>query len=330
MTGSHSSDPIPVIDLAAGPDPADVLAACEHAGCFNLAPGFMDQALTDELLDRMKAFFSLPDDDPVKRECHRDRNEGANGWTPMLEEPAYQPGTIAWVESFGCVLPRSRIAQLPDPLRERIRPSIWPRIDGFREAARAQWAALTTAAQQIYPLVSALLQQERGFLAERASSQALNTMRLLNYPPQPADSDARSTGISAHTDFECITLIYQTAPGLEVMTPKGRWVQVPVLRGQWTVLLGDMVERWSNGGVRATPHRVPATRWPRMSIVMFMAADHGVEVRPLDAFIGEDRPARFGPITQDELISRAMARAEANRKAMLPEVEKLRAAVTPD
>lgn len=315
---------IPLIDLSADPRADDLARATRSAGCFNLARGAIDPELTAALLARMGAFFDLPDDHPVKRAVHRDRNAGANGWTPTLEEPAYEAGTIAWVESFDCVLARERIARLPEAARKGVRPSIWPQIPGFREIVRSHWDALIAAANRIFPLISALLQQETSFLAHRASSQALNTMRLLNYPRYPGVVNEVSKGISAHTDFECITLIHQTAPGLEVQTPAGEWIQAPVRPGQWTVLIGDMVERWSNGAFRATPHRVPTTSWPRRSVVMFMAADPGVEVRPLQAFVDAHNPARFEPVTQDDLIRAAMARAEANRRAMLPEVEKLR------
>lgn len=320
---------IPLFDLAAGLEVESLERACTTAGCFRVRGGPLDPGLTDALLARMTEFFKLADDDPVKRAVHRERNGGANGWTPRLEEPAYEAGTIAWVESFDCVLSRDRLASLPPGMSHGVRPSIWPQIPGFRDVVRAHWDGLIDAASTIYPLVSVLLRQQPDFLAGKASSQALNTMRLLNYPEFPLAEDAVNRGISAHTDFECITFIHQTAPGLEVRSPSGDWQQVPVERGQWTVLLGDMVERWSNGEFRATPHRVPTTRWPRRSIVMFLAADPGVAVQPLDAFVDADHPPRFETVTQDGLITAAMARAEANRLAMRSEVEALRKRISP-
>ena len=321
--------PIPVFDLAEGIKAGDLLDSCREYGCFSIRSPRLEPVLTQELLQGMHAFFSLEDDNPVKLAAHRSRNAGANGWTPLLEEPAYEAGTISWVESFDCVLSRQRLESLPATLVQGIRPSIWPPMAGFRDVVRAHWDALIETAAQLYPLISVMLEQTESFLSERASSQALNTMRLLHYPENKALSDEVNRGISAHTDFECITLIHQTAPGLQVQTPHGEWLEAPVATGQWTVLIGDMVERWSNGAIPATPHRVPNTGWERYSIVMFMAADPGIEVRPLENFIGEQRPAAFQPVTQDELIRVAMARAEANRQAMLPQVERIRGGVSP-
>jgi isopenicillin N synthase-like dioxygenase len=31
-------------------------------------------------------------------------------------------------------------------------------------------------------------------------------------------------GIGSHTDYECLTLLYSTAPGLEVLNSAGTWV----------------------------------------------------------------------------------------------------------
>ena len=319
---------IPLIDLSASPGPEEIEEACRDAGCFKVMGGPVDIALTDALLSQMDAFFGLPDEHPVKRAAHRSQNEGVSGWTPMLEEPAYEPGTVAWVESFDCGLSRERLASLAPEVSRGLRPSIWPQLPGFREVVRGHWDGLIATASQIFPLISRLLRQEHGFLAERASSQALNTMRLLNYPQRPGLDEVVNKGISAHTDFECITLIHQTAPGLQVRTPKGEWIEVEVEAGEWTVLIGDMIERWSNGVLRATPHRVPVTPWPRRSIVMFLAADPGLEITPLDAFVDSENPPRFTAVTQDELIRTAMARAEANRQAMLPQVEKIRAEIS--
>lgn len=308
---------------------AAVESACRTAGCFNIIDSGIDSALTAELLERMETFFSLPDMSPIKQAAHRSRNKGANGWTPLLEEPAYEAGTIAWVESFDCVLSRERLTRLPAAIGNGIQPGIWPLLPGFRDIARRHWDALMEAGGRLYPVFSRLLRQDDDFLSRHAGSQALNTMRLLNYPKNHAVSDAVNKGISAHTDFECITLIHQTAPGLEVQGPAGEWRQAPAEPGQWTVLLGDMIERWSNGAYKATPHRVPVTPWPRRSIVMFLAADPGLEIRPLEAFVSLEIPPRFEPVTQDSLIKSAMTRAEANRQAMLQQVERIRKELSP-
>ncbi|KAI6715783.1 2OG-Fe(II) oxygenase superfamily protein [Diplocarpon mali] len=71
------------------------------------------------------------------------------------------------------------------------------------------------------------------------TSGAVATMRLLHYPPQPADSDEKlSRGIGAHTDFGAITLLLQeevdglqvwdkeTQTWLDVIPTKGAYVEI--------------------------------------------------------------------------------------------------------
>ena len=121
-----------------------------------------------------------------------------------------------------------------------------------------------------------------------------------------------AVGIAAHTDFECITLLYQTEPGLELFDARGRWVDAPVRNGRLVVLLGDMLERWTNGYLKATGHRVRDTRKQRFSIVMFVAANDDVTVAPLPRFISAENPARYGPVTQENHIDAEIRRAREN------------------
>ena len=147
------------------------------------------------------------------------------------------------------------------------------------------------------------------------------TIRLLSYPGRPVegdvqregngdgenkddddDSDTERTGIGAHTDFECFTLMHQNAPGLQLM-PRcrdalghghghghgnnefGKWIDAPVRPGDFLVIIGDMFERLTNGMLRATPHRVCLTDHPRESIIRFNAFAPDTIVRPLDVFV---------------------------------------------
>ncbi len=140
-------------------------------------------------------------------------------------------------------------------------------------------------------------------------------MRLLNYPENDAPLTDANVGISAHTDFECMTLIYQTAPGLELFATDGNWYDVPGHDGRLIVMLGDMMERWTNGMFRATGHRVRNTGKQRSSIVMFFAVNDDETIAPLENFVSlTTRPARYDAVRQRDHLQREMQKAAQNRE----------------
>ncbi len=138
-------------------------------------------------------------------------------------------------------------------------------------------------------------------------------MRLLNYPANDAPASGDNVGIAAHTDFECITLLVQNAPGLEIRTRTGQWFDAPSDTGQIVVLLGDMIERWTNGMFQATGHRVRNSNEKRMSIVMFLAVNDDVIVAPLPRFTSADCPPGYTPVGQREHLAAEVLQAERNR-----------------
>ncbi len=72
-------------------------------------------------------------------------------------------------------------------------------------------------------------------------------------------------GIGSHTDYECLTLLYSTVPGLEVLNSAGSWIDAPPLPGALVINIGDMMEIWTNGEFVATSHRVRPVKEERFS-----------------------------------------------------------------
>ncbi|MGB5487388.1 MAG: 2OG-Fe(II) oxygenase family protein, partial [Lysobacterales bacterium] len=194
-----------------------------------------------------------------------------------------------------------------------IEPNVWPDIPGFRDAVHAYYDAVTAMARTLGEVFSGMLGMERDFINRHSGERAPRTMRLLHYPANDAPVNERNVGIAAHTDFECFTIINQTASGLELTNADGEWCQAPSDIGTFTVMLGDMLERFSNGYLKATGHRVVNTPWQRFSMVLFFAVDGDYEVAPLEQFTSPDNPAHYAPVTQGEHIKFELARAAGNK-----------------
>jgi len=297
-------DSMPVISAAsllADDDPqlvARVHDACRGTGLFCIELDAATSKVLDASIDCMQRFFAHADDDPVKRDVYRD---GQNrGWIPRFSEPAYQPGTVSSLEAFDIGLEYLSQAEF------------WPAVDGFREAATECWRRLLKVADATLGTLARAAGMPAGFLQKRCRSSELSTLRLLHYAPGGGNRGRGNVGIAAHTDFECITLLYQTAPGLELHDVRNSWRDAPIRGGRLIVMLGDMLERWTNGYFRATGHRVRETEEQRFSIVMFVAVDPDVEVAPLERFVSAANPARYRPVRQAEHIESEVRKARTN------------------
>lgn len=276
--------------------------ACMEHGFFYIDLSAEQRNSVSKTLYQMDRFFSLQDEDPRKQATLSDESD--YGWVPKGSEPAYQPGTVSSLEAFDYGK-----ANLEDSDSH-----IWPALPGFRSDLAACWENYSDLGDEILRALALAAELPADWLQTRCDSRDLNTMRLLHYAAEPEMDPQRNVGIAAHTDFECITLLYQNSAGLELLNTGGDWLDAPVRDGRIVVLLGDMLERWTNGTFKASGHRVRNTPIRRYSIVQFFAVNKDVEVAPLAPFITADSPAKYAAVRQEQHINDEVGRAEENRK----------------
>lgn len=276
----------------------------------------------------------------AKARYHASLDARGRGWTSSGEEPSYVPGARSLVECFdlGRELPAGGTNSDP-----AMGPNVWPRdeLATFEPAVRGLYDSLSAVSRCLFVAFAEALGLPPDTFGQHAGENARATMRLLRYPPAPtaagalpaqpppppplgaqwharSETDAAgggggggdgpaTTGISSHTDFECFTLMHQSAAGLELRPllrgapAPGLWVEAPQTPPDvLLVIVGDMLERWTNGTLRATEHRVPATPWERYALVRFNGLASGARVAPLGRF----GPARYGAVTQGEHMAR--------------------------
>lgn len=292
---------------------AAIRSACLRPGFFSVYNSNVSAALVERVYAQSARFHALPDN-AGKRRLHEKHSPYKRGWLPLFEEPAYEPGAMSHCASFN--LARELPPQPRSEAYANLGPNVWPALDGFREDVYGYYLACSELGQTLFCVFAEALGLEQDFFTRRSTDRSPSTMRLLHYPANAGAADyARdNSGISAHTDFECFTIMHQSAPGLQLLTAQNEWTEVPVpTRGdQFIIILGDMLERWSNGFFRATRHRVVNTPWERYSLILFCAADQDVVVEPLAPFVSAARPARYPPVTQQQHISRALQTAMHN------------------
>lgn len=186
-------------------------------------------------------------------------------------------------------------------------PNQWPELPGFRNVLEEYDRALSALSARLIGLFAAALGDTDGELA-MGFDPPTTWLRLLHYPPRPADAPDDLYGSAPHRDFGAITLLAQDdTGGLQVRTIDGEWIDVPPRPDAFVMNTGQMMELWSNGRLIATPHRVINTSGvERYSCPYFYDPNVETLVRPL-ASVSRSRgdvasePVHFGERLRVEL-----------------------------
>ncbi len=255
----------------------------------------LDGARVRHVIETYRAFFKLPEAD---KQPYSMAGTGANrGWGAAGTEqvdPDANPDYKQYFDS-GVVLE----ADDPRSAMPVYAPNLWPSepaafeavVSSYYEDARdVAMAVLRGVAQSIGAPRDAF---DAGFETPMA------LLRGNYYPERPDWAGANDFGIATHTDYGCLTLLATDgSPGLEVCKRGGGWIPVSAEPGVFVINFGEMMEIWTDGLVRATPHRVVGGVNERISVPLFFNPAHDTNVAPLGSdkvvLAGEHLAARFG------------------------------------
>ena len=274
---------IPIVDISGlSGDPEQkagvvqaLAAAARDVGFMHVTGHGMDPALFDALLVQTKQFFARPLSEKMKVYIGQSTNH--RGYVPQGEE-VFSAGGKDLKEAYDLSidLPETDPDYLAgNPL---LGPNQWPDNPEFRQAVSRYYdAAFQIGRRLMGAFALALGQAEDAF--ESSLTRPPSQLRLIHYPFDPLAHDV--SGIGAHTDYECFTLLRSTAPGLEVMNQKGECVDAPPVENAFVVNTGDMLELLSGGRFVATSHRVRKVSEERYSFPLFFTLDYHVRVAPV-------------------------------------------------
>ncbi len=256
---------LPLIDLAGllqgDPQARAAVAqnigrACRDTGFFYIHNHGIDASLQRGVFQQTKQLFDLPDE--AKRALDKATSPANRGYE-ALRGQRLEPGAPADLKE-GFYLGRELAQDDPRVLAGRFNHGAnqWPMtLPAFRPAMERYQAAMTVLAERLMAALALSLALPEDYFAGFCN-EAMATLRLLHYPPQPATAAPGEKGCGAHTDFGGLTLLLQDDnPGLQVWDHSAEiWVDAPPLSGTYVVNLGDMIARWTNDRYRSTLHRV--------------------------------------------------------------------------
>ncbi len=294
--------------------------AAREIGFFRICNHGIDPALIEATYQMSARFFALPD--AVKRSYYIGLSSNHRGYVPFTEKGDYADEVHRSYEAFdmGVDLP----ADDPDYLAGNrvLGPNVWPDVTGFKKTVSQYYAQISSLGRLICTALEMHLGLPLGAMTSHMS-KPISQLRLLHYVRQAITTDHKSVNMGAHTDYECLTLLHTRNKGLQVMTQDDRWIDVPVDPAVFVVNIGDMLEAWSNGLLRSTPHRVVNLSPERFSMPYFLAANHDTLIAPFPQLVGKGQAPQYAPFLAGAHLERMLIRdfpylRDHQRRAFVP------------
>jgi isopenicillin N synthase-like dioxygenase len=272
-------------------------AACLDKGFLYIVDHGVPAALISQMFGQTRRFFDLPMAgklavDKARSACNRGyeplRGQVLEAGSPPDLKEGYYIGTELAADD-----PRV-VARLFNH-----GPNQWPAdLPGWRETMEAYFGQMLELCRLTMQVLALSLDLPEAYF-DQFCEEPVATLRLLHYPPQPANPLPDEKGCGAHTDFGAITFLLQDdVGGLQVWDEQLGWLNAPPVPGAYVLNLGDLIARWTNDRYRSTLHRViNASGRERYSVPFFYTgrADHAVTCLPGCLAPGE--APRYAPTT---------------------------------
>lgn len=276
---------VPIVDLSplregagARAELAEGLAAiCHDVGFFVVVNHGIDAATVDGVFDSMRQFFALSDTEKLLIDKRSSRH--FRGWEPVGAESTNNRPDMReqidiwseWPERALDVEPRYLSLLGPNQwMPDEIAPDQKQFVLDWME----QLGALADDLLRILALGLGLDEQH---FKHYFGDEPMSLTKLISYPPTPGGH----AGVNAHHDTGFVTILAAgTTPGLQVESPSGEWIDVPIVPDSFVVNLGEMLQAMTGNYFVATPHRV-ITNEARVSAGYFHGPSLDASLDPL-------------------------------------------------
>ena len=257
-----------------------LLQGLQRYGFITLSGHPIRGELLEEAYRLSAAFFAQPE--AVKREY---ASGGTRGYIPFRTERA-KNRSVPDLKEFWQIGPEDS----GQPSSEIVPPNLWPAAPaGFKPTFLELFTALQDTGRIILEALTVGLELPRHFF-DALLTERNSVLRLLHYPPIPADVDSDSVRAAAHEDINLLTLLVAAqGSGLELLDRDGQWLAVETERNNLIVDSGDMLARITNEVIPATTHRVVNPAGPnvsRYSMPFFMHPNADAVLSCLPSCIG--------------------------------------------
>jgi isopenicillin N synthase-like dioxygenase len=302
-----SAASLPIIDIGDLASPhlaarrivaAQLHEACGYNGFFYVRNHGVSEPLVDAVFAEAERFFALA----AEQKAAVDKaKSGANRGYEPLSGQTLEPGAPPDLKE-GFYIGPEHAADDPRVKAGKFNhgPNQWPAsLADFRPIMESYFQEMLALGQRLMGgLALSLDLPEHHF--DGFCREPMATLRLLHYPPQPANAVPGQKGAGAHTDFGGLTLLRQGGVGgLQVWDQASSgWIHADPVPGTFVVNLGDMITRWTNDRYRSTLHRVVNDSGrERYSIPFFFVGNYDHEVSCIPTCLSPGETPKYPPTT---------------------------------
>lgn len=255
-----------------------------------------------ELYKAIKSFFELPD--AVKQQYDGSSTGGQRGYTGKGKEHAAgrNVGDLKEFYHIGKYLPNDA----SDHYQANIFPNEAP---DFKTQTLFAYDKLEAIGKSMLSAIALYLGLNENHFEDKVN-KGISILRPLHYFPieNPDAVPDGAVRAAEHGDINLITLLMgASAEGLQVKRRDEQWIPITAVDDCLIVNVGDMLQRYTNGKLKSTIHRVvnpPKTEMkkPRYSIPFFMHANPNMDLTCLPSCVSEQTPKQYDDITAEGFL----------------------------
>ncbi|MBT5569870.1 MAG: isopenicillin N synthase family oxygenase [Alphaproteobacteria bacterium] len=306
-----ADEQIPVIDIgsymsgapeAVAQFATDLRAIQEGLGFYCIVNHGVEQSVIDNAFDQIAELFALPDEEKMNHKvdfhhqgfipnkamilrwskiAKNEKKDLNEAWAFMRERKADDPKVLSNTRHRG-------LNQWPEALPE------------FRKTLLEYQETMAALAIRMLPAYALALDLPADYFAEKFSTPEYYN-RCAWYPPVEVEEGQFS--LSPHSDHSSMTYLpLMDVPGLQVMSPTGKWIEVEPVRGAIVVNTGEFFNRWTNGRFIATPHRVVPPVKDRYALTFFFNCNDETVAEPFPSCIAPGEVPKYEPMSFHEFF----------------------------
>jgi isopenicillin N synthase-like dioxygenase len=272
--------------------------ACRDTGFFYVTGHGIPTEQFTNVQTMANTLFALPE--ATKQKINIQHSTNHRGWGQVSAEKLDPNGPSDYKETFDMALDLSPYHSQVARCGQLYGPNQYPNIDGFIQLMQHQYQLSMEVALRILKAMALALQLPIDFFSQHFS-YPVSVLRLIHYPPQQENKN----GAGAHTDYGCITLLYQDqVGGLQVQDRKGDWLDATPVENSFVVNIGDLMQRWTNDCYKSTSHRVtsPTAQTTRFSMPFFVEPNFDTEVSTVASCLADGESAQYKNVTAGDWI----------------------------